>query len=357
MQESQGKQKGRYVMGFFRHQQKATKKAEESESGHVVTSKEIYLAGGCFWGTEKYFSVVKGVLATEAGYANGTGDQITYAEVCQSSGHAETVKVSYDPQKIRLQFLLQLFYEVIDPVAKNRQGNDFGIQYRSGIYYTDAADREIILTSLQELQKRYTEPLAIEVQPLQNYCPAETYHQGYLTKNPGGYCHIRKEKFSQAEKAEDPLLSYQPPEQEKLKNQLTELQYQVTQNQATEPAFQNEYYNHFRQGIYVDITTGEPLFSSDDKFASGCGWPSFSKPISKERIQELTDHKFGMQRVEVRSKGGNAHLGHVFFDGPAAAGGLRYCINSAALRFIAKDKMAEEGYGSLLALFWEDAKQ
>ncbi|HZW48827.1 MAG TPA: peptide-methionine (R)-S-oxide reductase MsrB, partial [Bacillota bacterium] len=265
--------------------------------------------------------------------------------------HAETVKVTYDPLVIRLEFILQLFYEVIDPVAKNRQGSDVGPQYRSGIYYVDEQDKEIILASLQELQRRYELPLAIEVLPLRNYCPAEAYHQKYLQKNPSGYCHIGRDKFNQAKKTIDPESRFQPKSKEQLKSLLTEMQYQVTQNQATEPAFQNEYFNHFQEGIYVDITTGEPLFSSDDKFASDCGWPSFSKPISKERLQELTDTAYGMKRVEVRSKSGNAHLGHLFEDGPSLTGGMRYCINSASLRFIPKEKMIEEGYGQLLTLF------
>ena len=338
-------------MNFLKHWKKEAKQPIASKpEHHSILSKEIYLAGGCFWGTEKYFSVVNGILATEVGYANGAAEQVTYAEVCQSSGHAETVKVTYDPLVIRLQFILQLYYEVIDPVAKNRQGNDIGIQYRSGIYYTDVQDKEIILVSLQELQKRYELPLAIEVLPLENYCPAEAYHQNYLQKNPSGYCHIGKDKFTQAKEAQDPELRFTPKDQDQLKNTLTELQYQVTQNQATEPPFQNEFYNHFREGIYVDITTGEPLFSSSDKFASDCGWPSFSKPISKERIQEFADTGYGMKRIEVRSKSGNAHLGHLFEDGPSKTGGLRYCINSASLRFIPKEKMIEEGYGQLLTL-------
>lgn len=313
--------------------------------------KEIYLAGGCFWGTEKYLSLVKGIVKTEVGYANGKTNKPSYEDVCyRGTGHAETVKVLYDPDQISLEFILKLYYEVIDPLAVNRQGNDRGVQYRTGIYYIDEKDKEIILSSLNELQKNYQQPIAIEVQPLQNYFPAEEYHQKYLDKNPNGYCHIGRDKFVKADQAQDTKLKYQAKSKDTLKALLTEMQYNVTQNNATEPPYKNEYYDNFKQGIYVDVSTGEPLFLSNDKFDSGCGWPSFSKPLSSEIINELSDNTHGMQRVEVRSKNGNAHLGHVFNDGPRKAGGLRYCINSAALKFIPKEEMEEQGYGYLLHL-------
>jgi len=316
------------------------------------STKEIYLAGGCFWGTEKYLSLVKGVLKTEVGYANGKTANPSYEDVCyRDTGHAETVKVVYDPEEISLEFILKLFYEVIDPLAKNRQGNDKGTQYRTGIYYTDNQDREIILNSLKELQNKYDKPIAIEVMPLENYYAAEEYHQKYLDKNPNGYCHIGGEKFKKAEQAQDIKVKYKPKSMEVLKENLTDMQYAVTQNNATEPPFRNEYYDNFKEGIYVDVTSGEPLFTSSNKFESGCGWPSFSKPISPDIIKEITDDTLGMKRVEVRSKTGDAHLGHVFNDGPRESGGLRYCLNSASLKFIPKEKMEEEGYGYLLSLF------
>ncbi|MBP1764167.1 MAG: peptide methionine sulfoxide reductase [Firmicutes bacterium] len=314
--------------------------------------KEIYLAGGCFWGIEKYLSLVKGIVDTEVGYANGNTENPSYEDVCRrETGHAETVRVLYNPDEVSLDFILKLFYDVIDPVAHNRQGNDIGSQYRTGIYYVDQKDEAIIANSIKELQKSYTKPLAIEVMPLQNYYPAEEYHQKYLDKNPNGYCHIRGEKFMKAKQAEDHQLRYRTKSKEVLKNVLTDRQYNVTQNNATEPPFQNEYYDNFKEGIYVDVTTGEPLFLSNDKFESGCGWPSFSKPISSAVISELPDTSYGMERVEVRSKTGDAHLGHVFDDGPSELGGLRYCINSAALLFIPKEEMEEKGYGYLLPLF------
>lgn len=313
--------------------------------------KTIYLAGGCFWGTEKYLSSLKGVAATEVGYANGRTENPSYEDVCyKNTGHAETVKVEYDPSILPLKDLLILFYEVIDPTSVNRQGNDVGTQYRTGIYYIDETDLPIIKESLKELKKEYPVPLAIEVEPLDNYYPAEEYHQKYLDKNPGGYCHIGEEEFAKAKALQAAKKPYQVKSEEELQDMLTPLQYEVTQHSATEPPFQNEYYNNFKEGIYVDITTGEPLFVSTDKFESGCGWPSFSKPISSDLVRELKDNTYGMQRIEVRSKTSDAHLGHVFTDGPRELGGLRYCINSASLQFIPKEEMLAKGYGYLLPL-------
>jgi peptide methionine sulfoxide reductase msrA/msrB len=313
--------------------------------------KEIYLAGGCFWGTEKYLSLVKGIESTEVGYANGYTENPSYEDVCtRETGHAETVKLLYDPAVVSLEFILNLFYDVIDPVAKNRQGNDIGSQYRTGIYYVDEKDQERIVNSLQTLQKKYDKPIAIETEPLRNYYAAEEWHQRYLDKNPQGYCHIPGRMFNQAEQAVDHSVIYQEKAKSVLKNTLTEMQYAVTQENGTEPPFRNAFYDNFTEGIYVDVTTGEPLFISTDKFESGCGWPSFSKPIRSESINELTDQSQGMERIEVRSKLGNAHLGHVFSDGPRSSGGLRYCINSAALMFIAKEEMKEKNYGYLLPL-------
>lgn len=312
---------------------------------------EIYLAGGCFWGTEKYISLIRGVIATQVGYANGNTENPTYEDVCyQDSGHAETVHVVYDPKIISLDYLLDLFYESIDPISVNRQGGDFGTQYRTGIYYINTDDLPIIKNSLKSLQTRYDKPIAIEVEPLINYTPAEEYHQKYLDKNPGGYCHIPKSKFDLAAKSIIDPTAYQKPNIDELRKTLTATQYEVTQNDATEPPFKNEFWNNLESGIYVDITTGEPLFTSNDKFQSGCGWPNFSKPIEPNLIREKQDRSHGMSRIEVRSRIGNAHLGHVFDDGPEETGGLRYCINSASLKFIRKDDMEREGYGYLLDL-------
>ncbi|MGE4548685.1 MAG: peptide-methionine (R)-S-oxide reductase MsrB [Intestinibacillus sp.] len=312
---------------------------------------EIYLAGGCFWGTEQYLASIRGVHATQVGYANGKTANPTYEDVCyRNTGHAETVRVEYDPEILPLDFLLELYYESINPLSFHRQGGDAGPQYRTGIYYTNAADRPVIERSIAQLQTRYDKLVAIEVAPLENFSPAEDYHQKYLDKNPGGYCHISKDQMQKAAQAKINPTGFKAQDSETLHNILTGLQYEVTQNSATEPPFRNEYYNTFAPGIYVDITTGEPLFTSSDKFESGCGWPSFSKPIDPNVVRSLADRSHGMHRTEVRSRVGNAHLGHVFEDGPAASGGLRYCINSASLRFIPKEELEKEGYGDLLYL-------
>lgn len=316
--------------------------------------RTIYLAGGCFWGVEKYISLIPGVTATETGYANGRTLHPTYEEVCRSNtGHAETVKVTYDAELIELSELLERFYEIIDPTAVNRQGPDRGTQYRTGIYYTDPDDEAVIRESIDRLQRTYDKPLAVEVNALNNYQTAELYHQKYLDTNPGGYCHIPGPMFDLARRpiARKTVPRYQKKSPEQLEQILTPIQYHVTQENGTERPFENEYHNKFDQGIYVDITTGEPLFVSTDKFESGCGWPSFSKPIDKGVIKEKNDRSHGMVRTEVRSNAGDAHLGHVFSDGPRERGGLRYCINSAALRFVPVEQMEAEGYSEYLALF------
>lgn len=312
----------------------------------------IYFAGGCFWGTEHFFKQVRGVTATEVGYANGDTENPSYTEVCTgNTGFAETVKVNYDPAVIDLKLLIDLFFKTIDPTTLNKQGNDVGTQYRTGIYYTNTADIPVIEERLSELKKLYHAEIVVEVEPLHNYYDAETYHQKYLDKNPGGYCHIGPSLFEIARKANPaPAATYKKADKETLKKTLTPLQYEVTQHNATERPFSNEYDQEFREGIYVDITTGEPLFISTDKFDAGCGWPAFSKPISKNLIEEISDNSHGMRRIEVRSKTGDAHLGHVFEDGPVDKGGLRYCINSASLKFIPKEKMKEAGYEKYIQL-------
>jgi methionine-R-sulfoxide reductase/methionine-S-sulfoxide reductase len=325
---------------------------EKTTAGTAV----IYFAGGCFWGTEHFFKQVQGVTATEVGYANGHIENPTYQQVVQdNTGFAETVKVTYDPETVDLNLLLDLYFKTIDPTSLNKQGNDRGTQYRTGIYYTDEAQRPLIKQAVETVAKQYAQPIVVEVTPLENFYTAEDYHQDYLDKNPNGYCHISPALFELARKANaakeaSATRTYQKPDAETLRKTLTPQQYAVTQENATERPFENAYNDEFREGIYVDITTGEPLFVSTDKFESGCGWPSFSKPIDDSLIEELQDNSFGMRRTEVRSKTGDAHLGHVFNDGPREKGGLRYCINSASLRFIPKEDMEKEGYAKYLPL-------
>jgi len=331
-----------------------TSRNKTNNNKTMNNNAEIYLAGGCFWGTEHYLKQINGVLKTEVGYANGNIKNPTYREVyTDATGFAEAVRVEYNPEVLPLSLLLQLYFESIDPTSVNQQGNDRGSQYRTGVYYTNKEDLPLIRAELTKLEGQYSEYLAVEVLPLRNFYTAEEYHQNYLDKNPTGYCHLPKALFEHARKANDSTakpIQFKRATTEELKNKLTALQYEVTQHEATERPFENEYNKEFRPGIYVDITTGEPLFLSSDKFESGCGWPAFSKPIDNHLLNISTDTSHGMVRNEVKSKKGNAHLGHVFEDGPTETGGLRYCINSASLRFIPKEEMEKEGYGAYIKL-------
>lgn len=311
--------------------------------------KEIYLAGGCFWGLQAYMKRIHGVKETISGYANGNTENPSYEDlVYRNSGHAETVKVLYDPQEVSLKTLLKYYLRVVDPTSINKQGNDEGVQYRTGIYYTDSSDKKVIDEVLAKEQEEYVDPLAIEVLPLEQFYNAEEYHQDYLDKNPSGYCHI------DLSLADDPIIDedqYQRPSDEELKEKLTDTQYTVAIENGTERPFTNEYWDSFDKGIYVDIATGEPLFSSLDKFSTHCGWPSFSKPIVEDVVTYKKDISHNMERTEVRSRAGDIHLGHIFTDGPKDLGGLRYCINGASLRFIPYYEMDDEGYGYLKDIF------
>ena len=319
-------------------------KVNKSENKGEKELKEIYLAGGCFWGLEEYFSRINGVEDAVSGYANGKVETTNY-QLIHDTDHAETVKITYDAKVVSLREILLYYFRVIDPLSVNKQGNDVGRQYRTGIYYQNDDDKEIIEQVVAEKEEQLGKKVAIERENLRNFVVAEDYHQDYLKKHPNGYCHI------DVNKANDPVIDpslFPLPDDETLKRTLTKEQYAVTRENRTEIAFSNKYWDNHEAGIYVDVATGEPLFSSKDKFDSGCGWPSFTKPISSEVVTYKEDTSFNMKRIEVRSRIANSHLGHVFDDGPQDKGGLRFCINSAAIRFIPLADMEEKGYGFLM---------
>lgn len=326
--------------------------------------KDIYLAGGCFWGVEAFMARIPGVAETTVGYANGITENPTYEEVCRgNTKHAETVQVVYDPAQVSLETLLDAFFTIIDPVSKNRQGNDIGTQYRTGIYTTDPADAATVQEIFEAEQKKYNRPLAVELKPLLNFYPAEDYHQDYLDKNPNGYCHvdfghlddfIGSGEASKDNKSADVRVDpdkYAVPSEAELNARLTPQQLNVARKGGTEAPFDNAYWDNKEPGLYVDIVTGEPLFTSLDKYDSGSGWPSFTQPVDSSVVKENLDISHGMTRQEVRSRVGDTHLGHVFPDGPKNQGGLRYCLNSASLRFIPVADLEKEGYGEFLPLF------
>jgi peptide methionine sulfoxide reductase msrA/msrB len=337
--------------------------------------KTIYLAGGCFWGIEAYFSKLKGVSETKVGYANGVIPNPSYEEVCNlDTGHAEAVKVVYNPNIISLRRLLEEFFKVIDPTSLNQQGGDIGKQYRTGIYYTsddssETNDLAIINEVLEEEKKKQeknNKSVVTEVKPLESFYEAEEYHQKYLEKNPQGYCHIDlsslPDDILEIEGTSSELIDdynvegctqedFTNEEKDRRLKKLSSLEYDVTQNNATEMPCTGEYNNFDEEGLYVDIVSGEPLFTSLDKFQSGCGWPSFTKPIDSNAMVKSKDISHGMVRTELKSKIAKSHLGHVFDDGPADKGGKRYCINSASLKFIPVSELEKEGYGDYSYLF------
>ncbi|QKF07449.1 peptide-methionine (R)-S-oxide reductase MsrB [Berryella wangjianweii] len=390
----------------------------------------IVLAGGCFWGVEEYFARIPGVVKTTCGYANGLTERPTYEDVCRrGTGHAEAVRVTYDPAQISLEALVDQLFQIIDPTTLNRQGNDVGSQYRTGVYYARPAERDRIAAVFARHERALGRPVVVQLEPLRQFFDAEEYHQRYLRKHPGGYCHVDFSRLSTlpsslttyaeaipqasngfispdeemgrtvsgGEGPDDPRAflrsrdgesspdeglrrsaddeglqrsaggvapqafdgeageriadascrAYPRPDEVTLRARLTPLQYEVTQNAATERPFTGAYESTFEPGVYVDVVTGQPLFSSADKFDAGCGWPSFARPLKRQAVTERLDRSHGMMRVEVRSSDGDSHLGHVFTDGPREQGGLRYCINSAALRFVPLDRMDAEGLGHL----------